>query len=168
MHDIRPYLPELFSSPGTLLYIGARVDAHSWLEELAEAGNQITILEVWQDNFDKLVKADDLGWTHVVHGDVRNIDSMSPFDYIFWWHGPEHLKQSEIADVVQALESKANKLVAMACPYGNYPQGAHAGNPYEVHMSSIYPNYFEWLGYETATDGEADKAGSEIVAWKRM
>lgn len=165
MHDIRPFLPELFSEPGTLLYIGARVDAHSWLEELIQSGNDVAILEVWEPNLDKLKDHFNVEW--MILGDVRNV-FLDRFDYIFWWHGPEHLAQDEILSTLQNLESKTNKIIALASPWGWYPQGTHEGNPYEEHKSTLYPQFFELLGYQVKTDGVADKAGSEIVAWKKL
>jgi len=166
MHDIRPYLPQLFSEPGTLLYIGARPDAHSWLPELYEAGHLITVLEVWPANIEGL--EGDIRISSLIQGDVRDVDSLHKyiFDYIIWWHGPEHLSYDDIQPTLIKLESKATKLVALACPYGYYPQGAHKGNPYETHRTTLYPVNFEEWGYEVRTDGIKDKAGSEIVVWK--
>ena len=179
MHDIHPYLPELFNYPGTLLYIGARVDAHSWLFELAKAANKVIILEAWRDNVEALTEMirDGYGFSiplWIAEGDIRDIDKMYPpeteggFDYAFWWHGPEHLQVDEIKTVLTALETRTRRTIALACPWGIYPQGAHARNPYEVHQTTLYPEFFTELGYTVATDGEPDTAGSEIVAWKRM
>lgn len=167
MHDIRPYLPELFTEPGSLLYIGARPDATSWLDELYEAGHQITVLEVWPENWQGLMG--DKRIYDLVQGDVRQVDLLfdNNFAYIFWWHGPE-LAEIEIIYTLNMLERKADKLVAVACPYGKYPQSSHKGNPYETQQSTLYPDFFEHLRYEVATDGEADEVGSEVVAWKRL
>jgi hypothetical protein len=168
MHDIRPFIPELFTQSGTLLYIGARADAHSWLDELYEAGNIITVLEVWPDNVTGLI-----GYPAIhdlVQGSVKEVDTIfiGSFDYIFYWHGPEHLTESEIAPTLAKLEVKCNRLIALACPYGVYPQGSHKGNPYEEHKTTLYSDFFIRLGYEVRTDGEPDMVGSEIVAWKVM
>lgn len=165
MHDIRPYLPELFEQPGTLLYIGARPDAHSWLDELYQSGNYITVLEVWEENFIALLGDNRI--KEVKLGDVKEA-ALDYYDYIFWWHGPEHILQADLAGVIEKLESKTRKIVAMACPYGVYSQGAHNGNPYETHRSTLYPIFFEWLEYKVATDGKPDQLGSEIVAWKHL
>lgn len=168
MHDIHPFLSTLFNNPGTLLYIGARLDAHSWLEELIQAGNKVVILEVWPENYNEL--AEYPGLEELVIGDVRKVDEIfiGEFDYIFYWHGPEHLQYSEIEPTLTKLESKCNRLIALACPWGIYPQGAHKGNPYETHQCSLYPEFFLSLGYEVRTDGEVNRAGSEIVAWKML
>lgn len=164
MHDIRPVIPELFTHPGTLLYIGARIDAHSWLDELIEAGHDITIVEVWSQNVIGL--SDYPGVAVVKQGDVRDINE--PYDYTVWWHGPEHLPYHEIGPTLLRLEGLTRLMIAVACPWGVYPQGAHEGNPFEEHQTSLYPDYFERLGYHIKTDGKADTAGSEIVAWKRL
>ncbi len=164
MHDIRPYLPALFTQPGSLLYIGARPDAHSWLPELFLSGHNITVLEVWEENLEGL--RTDPRISNLILGDVRHLSIYSTYDYIFWWHGPEHLSYDEIQPTLQKLEARARKLVALACPWGLYPQGAHKGNPYEIHLTSLYPEIFEEWGYEVRTDGKQDEAGSEIVAWK--
>lgn len=167
MHDIRPFLPELFNLPGELVYIGARVDAHSWLDELIEVGHDITIVEVWPANIKGLANYLDSGRvSHLLQADVRDIASI--YDYVFWWHGPEHLTPDEIKLTLTKLENITRLTLALACPWGIYPQGAHEGNPYEEHQATIYPDYFERLGYEIATDGQPDTAGSEIVAWKRF
>lgn len=168
MHDIRPYLPQLFNEPGSLLYIGARSDAHSWLPQLHEAGNIITVLEVWHENIQGLIE--DRRISVLIQGDVRQVDDLfgNTFDYIMWWHGPEHLSYDEIQPTLSKLESLAAKLVTVACPYGYYPQGPHKGNPYETHLTTLYPEHFTEWGYEVRTDGVKDVAGGEIVAWKVM
>lgn len=169
MHDIRPLIPELFESPGTLLYVGARADAHSWLEELLAVGHQTVILEVWPENVEGLQSLfADKAW--IVQGDVRE-DAVYPagiksFDYVFWWHGPEHLSHDEVIPTIKNLESKTKKLIALAAPYGIYPQGAHKGNPHEEHKTTIYPYLFRSLSYNVVTDGEVDQPGSEVVGWK--
>lgn len=167
MHDIRPYLPKLFAEPGTLLYIGARPDACAWLTELAEAGHQITLLEIWEMNAKAMHGDKRITNNHIIVGDVRQVDRMSGhWDYIFWWHGPEHLAKDEIEPTLKALEAKARKLVIYACPWGVYEQAAHQGNSNETHLSYLYPGDLEGWGYEARVDGKADEAGSEIVGWK--
>lgn len=166
MHDIRPYLPQLFNEPGSLLYVGARPDAHSWLPQLHEAGHIITVLEVWPENVKGLIE--DTRIKVLIQGDIRQVDDLfgNAFDYIFWWHGPEHLSYDEIQPTLTKLESLTTKLVTVACPFGYYSQGPHKGNPYETHLTTLYPVNFEEWGYEVRTDGVKDVAGSEIVAWK--
>src|SRR5262245_52068847 len=129
MHDIRPYLPELFTQPGNLLYIGARPDAHSWLPQFHEAGHHLTVLEVWPTNV-KGLKGDSR-IKELIQGNVRDIDKLKlgSFDYVVWWHGPEHLPFDEIESTLDKLWTRTRKTLAVACPWGYYPQGAHEGNP---------------------------------------
>lgn len=166
MHDIQPFLPQLFSQPGSLLYVGARPDAHSWLPQLYEAGNRITVLEIWPLNIQGL--REDVRIGELIEGDVRDIDKLvlGSFDYVMWWHGPEHLPLDEIQPTLDKLWLRTRKFLAVACPWGFYPQGVHQGNPYEEHRTTLYPAVFEEWGYEVRTDGKEDEAGSEIVAWK--
>jgi hypothetical protein len=174
MHDIHPYLPELFQDPGSLLYIGARPDACAWLNELYLAGNKIRVLEVWPENAIRL--RGDIRIISIYCGDVRNFefyiptlppDQLLPHDYTFWWHGPEHLFENEIIATLEILEKYTKKTIALACPWGIYPQGTHEGNPYEEHKTTLYPDFFIDLGYQVATDGEANRPGSEIMGWKQ-
>lgn len=169
MHNIQPFLPQLFTNPGTLLYIGARSDAHSWLDELSLSGNLITVLEIWPANVIGLIGHPAI--VDLVQGDVRFASELlneGKFDYVFYWHGPEHLKLDDIAETLTMLEGMCNRLIALACPYGVYLQGEHQGNTYETHQSTLYPEFFLGLGYEVRTDGKPDEAGSEVVAWKVM
>lgn len=172
MHNIRPFIPHLFTEPGTLFYIGARADAHSWLFELSDVGHQIVILEVWPENVEGLIHEIEGRKIWVAQGDVRENTAyplgLSSFDYTFWWHGPEHLSENEITSTLKILEAKTKKLICLACPWGVYPQGSHKGNPYEEHKTTLYPWFFKGLGYEVQTDGEVDQPGSEIVAWKEI
>jgi hypothetical protein len=166
MHDIRPFIKLPFEKPGTLLYVGARPDANSWLTELYDSENTITVLEIWQENVDGL--ENDTRIDSLICGDIRNVDNIfkTKFDYIFWWHGPEHVEANEIRNVISKLEKKTKKLIAVAYPYGIYTQGPHNGNPNEEHKHSLYPDDFKILGYNIKTDGMPDQPGSEVVAWK--
>lgn len=168
MHNIRQYLPELFTEPGTLLYIGARPDAHSWLDEFIEAGHTITVLEIWPENV-KGLKQDTRFET--IWDDVRDIEIRFPivpnFDYVIWWHGPEHVWPSELEKTLDALKKTTRKTLAVATPYGIYKQGPSNGNPYEEHVAAVYPSTLEWFGFETATDGKANVPGGEVVGWIR-
>jgi hypothetical protein len=51
-------------------------------------------------------------------------------------------------------------------PFGKYIQGAEYGNPFEEHLSDIYPNFLHKIGYQTETIGKQDEKGSNITAWK--
>lgn len=163
MHDIRPFIKLPFEEPGDLLYIGYRPDACSWLQELWRAGNSITVLEVWPPNV-----GDDDRVARFVVGDVRDVNKIfigSRFDYIFWWHGPEHVDKWEFVPTLNALRARTDRLLAVAAPWGKYEQGSHEGNPFEEHRWSVYESDFNREGLSVAVDGTMDEPGSEIVGW---
>jgi len=168
MHDIRPFIPEPFADPGTMLYIGYRLDACAWLHELARRGNEITVLEVWPANITEAMGKE----KHVSRfwcGDVRQVDQIpGTWDYIWYWHGPEHIHKAEFPGVLEKLAAKARRLVAVASPWGKYPQGPHQGNVHEIHRWSVYREDLEGLGLQVVTDGEMDHEGSEIVGWMKV
>lgn len=163
---LRFLLPELFTEPGGLLYIGASRNRQQCLSELIEAGNQIMILEIWPDNAKFLREK---GFS-VVEGDVRKVPfSSTSFDYVFWWHGPEHIKKAELGNTVHDLERLSRRVVLMACPWGRNRQGEFDGNPFERHLSSLYDRDFRKLGCETAHLGAKNHPPhSAIIAWKRI
>lgn len=164
MHDIRPYLPAPFAEPGSLLYIGYRPDACAWLDELIAAGNQVDVLEVWLANVESLDRHQAVARYWV--GDVRDVDRIpGTWDYIWYWHGPEHVEKAEFPGVLEKLRAKARRLVAVAAPWGKYDQGPHGGNVHERHRWSVYEDDLEALGLQVVTDGEMDQPGSEIVGW---
>jgi len=173
MHDVRPFLPWPFTEPGTLLYIGYRKDACAWLQELSEAGNEITVLDVWPPNVTSVVgNGGDARVARFVVGDVRgawdgNTGLAPMYDHVWWWHGPEHVERSEWPGVATRLALHARRTLAVAAPWGLYAQEAHAGNQHEVHKWSVYEDDFLALGMNVATDGEKDRPGSEIVGWIR-
>lgn len=168
MHDIRPYLPEPFEDPSTLLYIGYRQDACSWLQELYDAGNEITILEIHRPNAEEAThdpRVNGYCWL----GDVRQVDKIpSRWDYVWWWHGPEHISKDEFPGVLELLKGKTLKLLACAAPWGRYDQGWAYGNQHERHLWSVYEEDFQEVGLQTVTDGTVDQAGSEIVGWCKV
>ena len=83
----------------------------------------------------------------------------------FFWHEIEYLQEDEIVPVLERLE-EISKVVVLGCPHGMYEHGPEYGNPYEEHLSAIYPQFLESLGYATDVVGKADERGSNIMAWK--
>ena len=165
MHDIRPHIPAPFADPGTVLYVGYRPDACAWLQELAEAGNTITVLEVWPANITGALGVEK-NVSRFWLGDVRQVDQIpGTWDYVWYWHGPEHIWPEEFPGVLEKLKAKARRLVAVAAPWGEYEQGPHEGNVAETHRWSVYEEDLEALGMDVVTDGERDREGSEIVGW---
>ena len=165
MHDVRPFLKPPFGEPGSLLYVGYRPDAHSWLWELLEVGNEVTVLEIWPSNVTSALETETRVSRWIV-GDVRQAEMVDGiFDHVWWWHGPEHVERAEFPGTLEKLKAKARRCVAVASPWGLYGQGPHGGNPNEIHRWSVYPEDFEQEGLGVRTDGEADQPGSEIVGW---
>ena len=164
-------LPDLFngSSYRTVLYVGANKRRQYFLDWFERAGYvQIVVLEAFEENAEFLKAEIDARMMaiEVVHGDVRDASKIpGKFDVAFFWHGPEHLRKEEIKLTLKNLET-ASKVVVLGCPHGVYRQGAEYGNPYEEHLSAIYPQLLEELGYETDVMGMADEQSSNILAWK--
>jgi hypothetical protein len=160
--------PELFAGPAAdVLYVGARPNGCAYMQPLADAGHRITLLEAWPANAAHY--RDDPRVANVIEGDVRTAPLPGQgFDYVFWWHGPEHIPAAELPTTLARLESAARKGVILGCPWGVYPQGEYGGNPYEPHVNTIYPEQLQDLGYETFTAGERDKASGNLMAWKAV
>jgi hypothetical protein len=165
-------LPELFSTKyHSVLYIGANQKRQHFVNLFEKVPyKKIVILEVFKDNYEFLkTKFGDRvpNPFNIINGDVKNIDKIleNAFDIVFFWHGIEHLEQTEIESTLKKLEKMA-KVVILGVPYGKYDQGPEYGNPFEEHLSTIYPPYLENLGYNVDTLGEPDKEGSNIMAWK--
>ena len=155
-------IPEL-SEPMTVLYVGAnRMREPECVEMLHQAGHHLTLLEIWPANVEHYKL--DPRFERVVEGDVQTAD-LPKCDAVFWWHGPEHVE--DFKPIVKRLEQAATKLVVLASPWGHYQQGAEYGNEAEAHVSAIYPADFHRLGYMTAVQGEPDRVGGHILAWRR-
>ena len=146
-----------------LLYIGAKGRKGGRHLELFPDFD-VTVLEVWESHIQLLKEH----FSTVIHADVRDyVDSGDFYDVIVWWHGPEHLPEDELKQVLEKLKSMAH-LVILGCPCGDSPQGAHLGNPYEEHVSSLQPEFFHSLGYHTEAllfeDGH-DGRYTNITSW---
>lgn len=153
----------------TLLYVGASQRRQHLLPLFVKNGYHITILEAWHRNAVYVAKHV-AGVNAVICGDVRNAERMlrDRFDVTMWWHGPEHIPAQDLPPTLAALEALAKKLVVLASPWGRYDQDAVDGNPYERHLSSIYPDTLEELGYKTSTLGSIDVRGSNLLAWRHI
>lgn len=152
-----------------VLYVGAnRTGSNQGLAELKKAGCRVTIVEIWPANVEYCRMR--LKVERVVQGDVREIDSLElphyRYEVVVWRHGPEHVGRGEVAATLAKLEA-VGYAVVVSCPWGVRVQGVGNGNPYEEHLTSLYPVEFEGLGYEAVTVGTRGQKGSHIVAWKR-
>ncbi len=170
---VKRCIPDLFSGKyRSVLYIGANQKRQHFLNFFEESNyKRIVILEAFKENYEFLkkkfeTKQPDL--YEVIWGKIEEIDKLSlePFDVIFFWHGPEHLPQQQIEPTLKKLESISNHLVILGMPFGKYVQGSEYGNPFEVHLSDIYPSFLQKFDYKTETLGNQDEKGSNITAWK--
>jgi hypothetical protein len=166
-------LPELFSGKyKSVLYVGANQKRQHFLKNFEQSNyKRIVILEAFSENykfFKNLLESKRPDLYQVLWGKVQEIEkfSLKPFDVIFFWHGPEHLPTEQIEPTLKKLESISNHLVVLGMPFGKYIQGAEYGNPFEEHLSYIYPPFLQKLGYQTETLGKQDVNGSNITAWK--
>lgn len=166
-------VPEPFEQPGTVLYVGAHAGRFEASKELKLAGNEITLLEVWEDALEAVKKVGRFEGrvTHFVLGDVCKLDKVDLpyewFDYSFWLHGPEHVRFTEAIAAMRDLEAVTRKVVVLACPWGRRPHGWKV-NPHNKHLSWWLPVDFARLGYEVACLGPKEKSGGQLMAWKRM
>ena len=156
-------IPDLFIGGGTCLYIGASA-ARFQMGDRLNVNYHLTIVEPWKANVDHYR---DRGFL-VVADDIRNAALyLAPHDVVMWWQGPEHVPGHDLKWLIEELERLATRYVILAYPYGEYPQGAHGGNPYEEHVSTLYPDSFP--GYQSVWIGE-DGGGAKscVIAWRRM
>lgn len=149
----------------SLLYIGASNRRQQELKLFIEKKYNYIILEVWKLNVEWLKKR----FKNVIEGDVRKIDKLELglFDVIMWWHGPEHIREDKIVPVLNKLKNMTKKILITACPWGIYESNPQERNPHESHLSYLYPEFFEKLGWETNTIREKDMKGSNLLAWWR-
>jgi len=158
--------PDIFNHK-SVLYIGAKKGRHDFLEDFQKSGCNITVLEIFKQNAEDLKG---VSWiSEVIEGDVCNFFTDKKFDVIFWWHGPEHIKEEKLAMTLKKLESFANNCVILGCPWGNVSQKIGVDeNPFEEHVSFFNEGYFESLGYKTDYSGVKDTMGSNILSVKKV
>ena len=187
-------IPQLFDpdySPLNILYIGAHHKQLDMVSELREVDHKLTLLELHERFAQRYTLKEyehDL-FDNIVVGDVRNLDPGSlkvlrgrwpdppVFNVTFWWHGPEHIREHEIVPTISGLERITKHLIVIACPWGKTKLSVKVDNgkiPGQVHLSDIYPDTFNAMGYKTQTIGEADGRATSpgrathILAWKWM
>jgi hypothetical protein len=146
----------------SVLNIGYRYDSDSTLLNYCKAKNKSwTVLEVFQPNVDSL---NGLGVEAFCMNvlDIKKLDRT--FDAIIWLHGPEHINWEEFLNVRDDIESKSNVVTIYQTPVGEYPQDEIYGNPYERHVSTLFPDMFKNIGYDVYDHTpEGEKTFS---AWK--
>jgi hypothetical protein len=144
--------PKLFKCK-SVLYVGARIDRSDFLINFKNSGSKVSILEIHKPNVNYFKT---LPWvSEVIEGDVTKFKSKNKYDVVFWWHGPEHVEKSKLADTLKNLESMTKKTIVLGCPWGNVPQGGNyeAENPYEKHVSYFDVGEFEKFSYKTDYSG---------------
>ena len=129
----------------SVLNIGYRNDSDPTIKNACQnAGISFTVLEVFPENC-RIMRANGMD---VIEMNVLNIRSLErKFDAVIWLHGPEHITWEEFMMCRKDIESKANELIIYQAPMGEYPQGELYNNPFEKHVSTLYPEMFEELGY---------------------
>ena len=178
-NQLEECIPDIWDHD-SLLYIGAKVvekkrpswGGMRWIPQFHKAGYKIDVIEIWRPNVRQLIKfnQEEQAFSRIIRGDVRIINRYikRKYDVVMWYHGPEHIRERYIKLTLKKLELLAKRVVVIGCPWGVYKQGATRKNFYEVHVSSLYLELFESLGWQTDTLGEKDVPGSNILAWKRM
>lgn len=156
----------------TVLYIGARLERMQIVDSLVAWDYEIDVLEAYPPNAAELIKwnAKEHWFRRIITGDVRDINQLPvepEYDVVMFWHGPEHIDEVALPNLLRTLEGYAGRLIILACPWGIYAQGAAYGNPFEAHISALYPPVFKMLGYDTDTIGSRDRRGSNLIAWKK-
>jgi len=165
-------IPELLTSqqPGkTVLYVGATPWRFQMGRELHEAGYDITLLEAYRPYANHYREHPWL--SEVICDDIRNITRLGKtWDLVVWWHGPEHIGESELPSALSDIESVTKDFVILGSPWGKNLQGATGGNSFCEHKSHYDTGTFTNLGYETRTLGSKSDPSTwcHILAWKRL
>lgn len=170
---LKLFTPELFEEPGRVLYVGAYDRRFFASLPLYQAGNEITVLEIWPPFIDGLKASRFAGrCKHIVEGDVTALDRATlpetEYEYALWFHGPEHVTPEGVVAALRGLEALATRLVVATCPWGRFPHGVAFDNPHTEHKSHNYPEQFQKLGYRVACIGPVDRPGSQLQAWKQI
>ena len=168
--QLQQEVPEIFSSQGTMLYVGANKNRHHYMPDFYTLGYEITLLEIWEPSLRGIEHKKMIH--RAVLGDVRHAADTklgkNMFDVVFYWHGPEHLRREDLEDTLFGLERITNRAGVLGSPWGKYPQGAVNGNPFETHASALTPADYQQYGYQTATLGVENVIDSNVLAWKLL
>lgn len=167
------FVPELFHEPGRILYVGAYNRRFFASGILHQAGNEITVLEVWPEFIEGLKASRFRGrCAHIIQGDVTDLENADlpydEFDYTVWLHGPEHIEAHKLKPALVALQKVTTRTILLTMPWGRFEHGVAHGNPHTRHQSHWYPADFQKLRYRTACIGPPNKPKSQLQAWKRL
>jgi hypothetical protein len=169
---MRVFVPELFAEPGYVLYVGAYNRRFFASGALFQAGNKLTVLEVWPDFLNGLITSRLKGRIeHAVLGDVTDLENCAlpydTFDYTVWLHGPEHISQERLVPTLRSLQNITNRTIVCTMPWGRFEHGIAYDNPHTRHLSHWYPEDWQKLHYRVACIGPKDRPNSQLQAWKR-
>ena len=171
IRQLRLRIPDIFLYK-TLLYAGACPAQLRLAPSFRMAGYEIDVVELFEPSR-MLLERQNPEWglfRSIYAGDIRELDKAlcQTYDVAFWWHGPEHVEKSELAQSLQQLEARAEKLAVIGCPHGYMKQGSLKGNPHGRHCWGPMPEDFAALGWEVDTLKQHAGTGSHLIAWKRM
>jgi hypothetical protein len=148
---LEPLVANFLTDAKSCLYIGFRADSStSFMDDLKPYGiNNFYILEIFPANFKSI---QNLSNTTLIPGDVRNVKQLCKEfniqpDLTLWAHGPEHLEEKYLDDVLQDLTHVTKQLVLCSAPYGHHPQGSMYGNKHEAHVTTFGEQIFQRNGY---------------------
>lgn len=167
------FAPEIFREPGKVLYVGAYDRRFFGSGALYNAGNELTVLEIWQPFLDDLMKSRFRGRVaYPVLGDVTDLDvgtlPYETFDYTIWLHGPEHIDADKLPGTLDTLERITTRTILCTMPWGKFQHGVAYDNPYTEHKSHWYLEDWQKRKYRVACIGPMDHPGSQLQAWKHV
>ena len=139
-------------NPATVLDVGA--GAGIWSDIITKICPSVTIdaIEAWEPyigEFDLTGK-----YNNVFLKDAREHDDFN-YDLVIFGDVLEHMSEEDAVALWGRAKSQA-KYAIISVPIIHYPQGPHAGNPYEVHVVE------DW------TTEKVLKAFSDIVDYKEL
>jgi len=150
VHDVRKFLDVSFNQPGMLLHIGY---PGLWLDQLCEAGNEITVLEAVPNRITPYLT--DPRVTRFVSGRIGDVQDVGQlFDYIWWWHGPEAFEHGDFVKILEKLKVKVRQQVVV---FSGQREGPWRWVP--------TVQDFEDAGLETDEHGSPDWPDWQIVGW---
>jgi hypothetical protein len=118
---------------------------HWWIKICDVNNVSWKIVEVFESNVLDTIKKG-CPEDKIFNLNIKEVDNLPDADCLMFWHGPEHLLKEEFLEILPKLEKKYKKLI-FGMPWGEEPQGAAYGNPFEEHVSAWDVEEWEDLGY---------------------
>lgn len=157
------------------LYVGANAKRFDLYALFQNPGQNLYVLEVWKP-YVKSLKQSGRAVAGIMLGNIFDIAThpgvaaLAPFELLVWWHGPEHANQDQARELLApdgVIHQFYTKAILLGVPWGVFKQKAIDGNPLQEHKATYHPEWFEQLGYHTATTGKVNVKKGNITAWKR-